>query len=645
MRESGKMNELQTLPQYLLEKVRRYPSDKVAVRQKEYGIWREYSWQDSYENTRSFALGLIGLGVQRGDKISTVGDNDRQYLWAYLGLQAVGAAQVGLFTDATPQEMAYVIAHSDSTFVMAKDQEQCDKLLEVKEDIPNVKHVIYWDDRGLWGYDDDWLISFEDVQKLGQELAQREPDRFETEVALGTGEELAMISYTSGTTGLPKGVMLTHGNMLNGARLFIEVDVRHDSDNHVSFLPLGWIAETVLGFATHVFSGVIINFPEEPETVRQNIREIAPEGLFYPARLWDTVVATVQVRINDASWINRKLYEWFLPIGYKAADRRFSGEAEGLGLKIAYGLGDKLVFSPLRNQLGLSNVRAAYTAGAALSPDAMRFFHALGINLKQIYGSTEVSGGATLHRDGDIKFASVGSPAPGIDLRISDEGEIQIAGPTVMKGYYKDPEATAKDIMVDEEGRRWFCTGDAGYIDDDGHVIYLDRVNDMMTLANKERFSPQFIEGRLKFSPFIRDVMAVGNENVEHVTALIIIDFENVGRWAEKRGLGFTTFVDLSQKSEVYAMIQAAVNEVNESLPPEGRVRHFVLMHKEFDADEAEMTRTRKLRRGFLNDRYQEIIDAMYGGKDEVHVRAPVRYQDGREGFIETEIRIMTLNP
>jgi long-chain acyl-CoA synthetase len=288
-------------------------------------------------------------------------------------------------------------------------------------------------------------------------------------------------------------------------------------------------------------------------------------------------------------------------------------------------------------------MRSAYTAGAALSPDAVRFFHALGINLKQVYGSTEVTGGATMHRDGDIKFASVGTPAPGIEVRVSESSEIQISGPTVMQGYYKNPEATAKDIIVDEDGRRWFCTGDAGYIDEDGHLIYLDRVKDMIELANGERFSPQFIEGRLKFSPYIRDVMAVGGETRHAVTALIIIDFDNVGHWAEKQGLGYTTFLDLSQKSEVYDLIQKAVTEVNENLPPAGRISHFVLMHKEFDADEAEMTRTRKLRRGFLFERYLDIIEAMYSDQKNIRVKAPVQYQDGREEIIETDIRIMSL--
>jgi long-chain acyl-CoA synthetase len=633
----------ETVPQFFLHQTQTQPPGKIALRQKEFGIWREFSWQDSYEQVKAFAMGLIALGVRRGDKICSVGDNDRQYLWAFIGLQAAGAAQVGLFTDATAAEMAYVIDHSDATFVLAKDQEQCDKLLDVREKLPNVRRVIYWDERGLWSYDEPWLMPFDDVLSLGRELSAREPGRFETEVALGRADDLAMICYTSGTTGLPKGVMLSHGNVLSAIRLYQEVDPRFDTDNHVSFMPMGWIAEPILGIAAHVYAGVVMNFPEEPETVRQNIREISPEMLFYNSRLWDSLVATVQVRMNDASRINRALYNQFLPVGYRMADAKFSGTAPGAGLRAAYSLGNLLVFGPLRDQMGLARVRAAYTAGSALSPDAMRFFHALGVNLKQIYGSTEVTGGATVHHDDAIKFASVGPPAPGIDIRIADDGEIQIAGPTVMQGYYKDADGTTRDVMVDPDGRRWFRTGDAGYIDDDGHVIYLDRVKDMLKLAGGESFSPQFIEGRLKFSPYIRDVMAIGGENREFVTALVIIDFENVAQWAEKQRISFTTFVDLSQRPQVYDLVRQAVEEVNASLPPAARIRRFVLMHKEFDADEAEMTRTRKLRRGVLYERYGDIIEAMYRGDETIQVRAPVRYQDGREGFIETAIRVMGL--
>ena len=637
------MNGLNTIPQHFLAQVRQNSPEKVALRQKEFGIWREFTWQDSYQQVRDFALGLIVLGLQRGDHLCSIGDNDRQYLWGFLAMQAVGAAGVGMYTDAIPNEMSYIINHSDATFALAKDQEQCDKFLELKDEIPNIKKVIYWDDKGLWSYDEEWLISFEEVQALGAELAQTEPDRFETEIALGHGDDSAMICYTSGTTGLPKGVVLSHENLLSVAAMAFEVDPRYNTDNHVSFMPMGWIAEPVFGIVPHCYQGMIMNFPEEPETVRQNIREIAPENLFYGARLWDQLVGQVQVQIEESTHLNRKLYETFLPIGYKVADKKFNKEPVGFGLKMAYTLGDLLVFAPLRNQLGLSNVRGAYTAGAVLSPDHIRFYHALGINLKQIYGSTEVCGGVTVHRDGDIKFASVGVPYPEATIRTSEEGELLIAGPMVMKEYYKNPEATAKDILVDEDGRRWFRTGDAGYIDDDGHVIFQDRVKNMLRLANGEVFSPQFIEGRLKFSPYIKDVMAVGGENKDYVTALIVMDFGNVGNWAERRGLGYTTFIDLSQKPEVYDLVQQAVADVNENLPPNGRVRRFVLMHKEFDADEEEMTRSRKLKRTVLFDKYSDIITSMYNGTEKVEVRATVQYQDGSTSVVETAVKVATL--
>ena len=637
------MGELQTLPQYFLDKVQKYAdTNKVAVRQKEFGIWREFSWQASYEQVRDFALGLVSLGLRRGDHVCSIGDNDREYLWGYLAIQAAGAAVIGMYTDAIPNEMEYIINHSDSILALAKDQEQCDKFLELREQIPKIKKVIYWDDKGLWNYDDDWLLSFEEVQAMGQALRQKEPDRFEMEVALGQKDDVATVCYTSGTTGLPKGVMLSHGNFIGVSKGYLALDTRYDTDNHLSFTPMGWIAEPAFGIAPHVVVGIVINFPEEPETVRENIREIAPDNIFYPARLWENLVGTVQVRIKDATWLNRKLYDYFLPIGYQVADKKLNKEAIPAGLDVLYRLGDRLVFRPLRDQLGMSQLRAAFTGGAALSPDHIRFFHALGINLRQAYASTEIAAGGTVHWDGDIKFASVGKPLVGVDVRVSDEGEIQFAGPTVMLGYYKNEEATEKDILV-ENGRRWFCTGDAGYIDEDGHVIFQDRVKNMMHLKNGEIFSPSFIEGRLKFSPYIRDVMSVGDLTRDFVTAMIIMDFENVGHWAEKQGLGYTTFTDLSQKREVYDLIQEAVNEVNKNLPAKARIRYFVLMHKEFDADEAEMTRSRKLRRNVLAEKYGNIVEAMYDGQEAIKVRAAVKYQDGSEGFVETDVRVMVV--
>jgi len=639
--EKGEKQRPDTLPKYFLERVQQYGDGKVAVRQKDFGIWQGYTWQEAYENVRDFALGLVALGLERGERVSIVGDNDRQYLWADLGIMSVGGVVVGIFTDAAPNEMEYVITHSEAVIALAKDQEQCDKLLEIREKIPNIKKVIYWDPRGMWYYDDPWLLSFEDVQALGRKLHEEQPGLFEKMIAEGKGSDYANFCYTSGTTGLPKGAMLTHDNFILASRYFEKTDPRYDDDNLVSFSPLAWIAENTLSVSPHVMYGIIVNFPEAPETIQSNIREIAPDALFYPARLWENLTALIQVRINDSTWLNRTLYRLFLPVGYRVADRHFAREPISPGLKFLYWLGDILVFHPLRDQLGLVNVRTAITAGAALSPDMFRFFRALGINLKQVFSSTETTAVGTMHREDDVKFATVGVPPDGLRMRITDEGEICLSGGNIFMGYYKNDEATAKALEIDEHGDRWFHTGDAGYIDEDGHLIYLDRVKDMIELASGEKFSPQFIEGRFKFSPYIRDVMAVGGPDRHFVAALVSIDFENVGRWAEKRGIPYTTYIDLSQKPEVYALIQEDVREVNKTMPAGGRVKKFVLMHKEFDADESEMTRTRKLRRGYLADHYRYIIDSIYGGEEQIKVSAVIHYQDGREGAVETALRIM----
>ncbi len=629
-----------TILQHFLRQVETNGAGRVALRQKELGIWREYSWKASCEQVRMFGLGLQELGLKRGEHVATIGDNDCQYLWAYLGLLAVGGVQVGLFTDATAEEAAYIIAHSDARFVLAQDQEQVDKMLAVRPQIPKVEHVIYWDERGLWAYDDPWLTPYDEVCRLGRALAAREPSRFGDEVARGHHDDLAILCYTSGTTGRPKGAMISHDNIISTTKAFNEVAPVNEDDNHVSLLPLGWIAEHAWGVAPHCLYGMIMNFPENLETVRENVREIAPNRVLYNSRLWDGLVGTIQVRLAESSRLNRMLYRLFLPVGQRVADRRLAGEAVSPALRLAHSIGNWCIFGPLRDKLGFTNLRAAYTAGGALSPDAMRFFHALGINLKQIYGLTEVTGGGTMHRDGDIKFASIGKPAAGIAVRTDEEGEIHIGGPTVFQGYFKNADATAESI-VEEKGTRWFRTGDAGYIDDDGHLIYLDRMKDMITLAGGERYAPQFIEGRLKFSPYILDVMAVGGPALEYVTALIIINFENVGNWAEKQGIVFTTFADLSQKGEVSELVRQAVEEVNANMPPGSRVRRFVLLHKEFDADESEMTRSRKLRRDVLYERYADMIETMYAGEDRFHVRTPVRYQDGSEHIIEMDLRIV----
>ncbi|MFQ5613205.1 MAG: AMP-dependent synthetase/ligase [Anaerolineae bacterium] len=634
----------ETLPQFWLEKVNKYQgTDKVAVRQKDLGIWQNYTWDDEYRQVRDFGLGLVELGLQPGERVAIIGDNDREYLWGALGIMAVGATVVGIFTDVTPREVEYVVTHSDATFVLAGDQEQCDKLLEIKDKLPGVRHVIYWDDRGMWHYDDPWLLDFKEIQALGQQAAQQSSSRFEALIAAGDASKAAMFCYTSGTTGLPKGAMLSHQNFVYAVQAFGEIDPRRDTDNYVSFLPLAWIGGAALDIAPHTVDGVILNFTEKPETVQENIREIAPDSLLYNSRLWESLVATIQARMLDSTWLNRWLYKVFLAVGYKVADFHFQKKATPLTWRLLYQLGNFLFYRPLLSQFGLHKARAAYTAGSALSPDVIRFFRALGLSLRQIYGSTEVTGGALMHPPDDIKFESVGKPVRDSAMQISPEGEILLTGPGLFLGYHKNPEATEEAIYTDENGVRWFRTGDAGHIDEDGHLIYLERVKDLIELAGGEKYSPQYIEGRLKFSPFISQAMTIGDKSQTFVTAMITIDFENVGRWAEKQGLTYTTYTDLAQKPEVYELIRKDVESVNQTLPGSAQVHRFVLLHKEFDADEGEMTRTRKLRRRFLADRYADIIDALYSNRPEIKVSTTVEYRDGRTGQIDTTLRLETL--
>ena len=628
------MSNPQTLPQYLQQSAHKYGNTRVAMRKKQLGIWREFSWMESYMRVRHLALGLQQLGLQHGDKVCIIGDNDPQYFWAQLAAQSCGGIAVGIFTDSAPNEIQYVAQHSDAVIVFAKDQEQCDKMLSIRANVPAIRRVIYWEDRGLWNYRDNWLMSFESLIKEGREIDLREPTKYDERVAQGNADDLAIFCYTSGTTGAPKGAMLAHKNLISGAVTSTSVDPRFDTDEYLSFLPPAWITENVLGLAIHVMNGMVINFPEEPETVQDNIREISPHALLFSSRLWESLVSMVQARIADTSWVNRALYNAFMPIGYRVADLRFGKGNVPIVWKFLNWLGEVAIFAALRDKLGLSRMKSAYSSGAALSPDVVRFFRAIGVSIRNLFGSTE---GIihTLHVGNDVKFETVGVPPPGVELKISPDGEILVKSPMVFQGYYKNPETTAKAL----EGG-WFHTGDAGYLRDDGHLIYLDRVKDLLELATGDKFSPQYIEGRLKFSQYVKDVMVVGGHERAFVTAVINIDFANVGRWAEKKRIAYTTFVDLSQKTEVYDLIKQDVLHVNETLPPPARVKSFVLLHKEFDPDEGDLTRTRKLRRNVMEDRYRDLIEAMYSGKDEVRVSAQVKYRDGRAGVIETAVRV-----
>ena len=632
--------EYNTIPKAFLRSVKRFGA-RVAMRKKRYGIWQEYTWDEVYTHVRNFSLGLVSMGLTHGEKVAIVGENDPEFYWAEIAVHSAGAITTAIFTDANPDELGYVTTNSDSVFLLAHDQEQCDKALELrehpqfKEGFKNIRKVIYWEDRGLWNYNDDWLMSFEEVEALGAEYLKANPTLFEDMIAKGKPEDVMIFSYTSGTTSLPKAAMITHANLLHANSNIVEFAPRNYTDNYVSFSPLAWITEQSLGLTSHLLYGFQVNFPESPETVQHDIREIAPSTLLFPSRIWEGLARTMQMRINDSYVFNRVLFKLFMPIAYKVIDLEDAGKAIPFHLRVLRMLGEIAVLQPLRDKIGMVNMRDAITSGAALSPDVLRFFRAVGVELKSLYGSTEMQG-VTMHYPGDVKLASVGEIPPGIEIKIAENQEIRVRSKAVFAGYYKAEDKTAE--AFDEDG--FFMTGDAGYIDEDGHLIYLDRAKDMIQLANGESFSPQYIEGRLKFSRFIQDVMAVGGFDMEYVTAIVIIDFENVARWAEKNRINFTTYVDLTQKIEIYNIIKEEIERVNETLPPAGRIRKFVILHKAFDADEAELTRTRKLRRRALEQRYGDMLDAMYNDKDEVIVSAEVKYRDGRSGTVETAVRV-----
>jgi long-chain acyl-CoA synthetase len=626
------MSALDTFPKLLLQNAERL-GERAALREKDLGIWRETSWQRYGERVRDFSLGLVALGLQRGGKVAVVGDNRPEWIIAELAAQSAGAASVGIYQDSTLTEVVFVIDHCDAKFVVAEDQEQVDKILGITEQLPKVTHVIYADPRGLRRYKHEKLLSFEEVEKRGRELHAREPDLFRRNVAQGKGSDLAMICYTSGTTGSPKGAMLTFANLLTMAMSLHEVDPRRQGDEFVSFLPLAWIGEQMMSVATALSIGFTINFPEEPETALHDIREIGPNVMFAPPRIWEGLNSTVQVKIMDTTPLKRFLYERLMPIGYKVADLRLAKGRVPALWRLLYFLADWLLFRALKDRLGLSNLRSGTTGGAALGPDVFRFFHAMGVRLKQIYGQTEISGISCIHRDERIRFHTVGEPIPGTDVRINERGEILSRSAAVFLGYYKNDEATRTTLT---EG--WLHSGDAGYMED-GQLVVIDRLKDVLRLADGTQFSPQFIENRLKFSPYIKEAVVIGQDK-PYLAALVCIDQGIVGKWAEKEKISYTTYTDLSAKPRVYDLLQREIDNVNKTLPQAAKIRKFVLLYKELDADDEELTRTRKVRRSFVEDRYKGIIGALYGDEDKIAIDTTIRYQDGRTARIQANLAV-----
>lgn len=627
----------ETLPQFLIEHARQTPN-KYAMRERNYGIWQAITWGQYLEHVKHFCLGMVSLGLQPEEAIAIIGDNRPEWVIAELAAQSAGAKSIGLYQDSGVKEIIYIILHADVSFIIVEDQEQVDKILEMWSELRGVRKVIYYDPKGLRNYTEDFLISFQDVEQLGQLYDRDHPGWFEERVAQGKASDIAILSTTSGTTGDPKLAALTHESMVSMGHNLMKVDPMAPQDEFVSFLPLAWIGEQMMVISCGLKVGFTVNFPEEPETVQHDLREIGPQVMFSPPRIWENLVSQVQVKIEDSSLLKKKLYNWAMPIGYQMADIRFRKETPSLGLRWKYKLADWLIFQEIKDHLGLRRLKRAYTGGAALGPDVFRFFHALGVNLKQIYGQTEINGIAVVHRDGDIKFQTVGTPIPETEIKIDENGEILMRSPAVMTSYYRNPDATAGAL---KDG--WLHSGDAGYFDEDGHLIVIDRAKDVMTLHDGTKFSPQFIENKLKFSPYVREAVVFGGD-WPFVSAMINIDFANVGKWAENHQIAYTTYTDLSQKVQVYELIRQQVERANADLPPAARIQRFLLLHKELDADDAELTRTRKVRRNLIAQRYDDIISALYSQSSHLDVETTITYQDGRTAVLQTRLKIESMN-
>jgi long-chain acyl-CoA synthetase len=626
-----------TLPKLLLRNYREFGARVTAIREKDRGIWRSYTWADYLEIVRELYFGLCLLGLQAGDRVGIIGENKPHAYWFELAAQSARGVVVGIFADCTPDEVRYYLQHSGARFVVCHDQEQVDKILRVKDEVPALQKVVYWDPKGLWSYREPLLISMEELRDLGRKCAANRPDTFEQAVESTVGDDTAVFFYSSGTTGLPKAAMVTHRALIGMAAAVHKVDSYSAHEEYLSFLPIAWITEQLFGVSCSLLFALTVNFPEEPETVQENLREVGPRVVFFGPRQWEHLNRIIQAKMLDARLFNRVAYSLALNLAGRVADSRMMGKRPGLLGRALLGMADFVVFRPLRDRLGLARTRVAYTAGAAVSPDVIRYFHTIGVNLKQLYGSSE-TGVVTLHRDNQVKPETCGPPLPGVEVALSLEGEVLVRTPNLFSGYYKEEKKTAEVLRSG-----WYHTGDFGSIDNDGHLIVMDRMADLRQLAGGRKFSPQYLETRLRFSPYIKDALVTGRSDKPFVAALINIDLENVGRWAEARRIAYTTFADLSQKEGVIQLVASEIKKVNDTLPEWARIRRFINLPKEFDPDEAELTRTRKLRREFLEDRLADLVEALFGESGELLVESTITYRDGRRGTVQNRILVNSI--
>ncbi|HXH03776.1 MAG TPA: long-chain fatty acid--CoA ligase [Candidatus Competibacteraceae bacterium] len=621
-----------TFPKLLAHNAQQWPT-QVAMREKEFGIWNEYTWAECARRVRLTALGLHTLGVGEGDVVGLIGDNRPQWIWAEVAAHAVGAMSLGIYQDSLNDEVAYLINYAEAKVVVAEDEEQADKLLAIAEDCPSLRHIVYCDPRGMRKYDDPRLLSLEELLRRGEALQQQQPGLYEQWLEAGQGGKVAILCATSGTTSRPKLSMLAAGPFLDHCTAYLRADPRRPGDNYVSVLPLPWIMEQVYAVGQWLVSRAIVNFVEEPETMMSDLREIGPHFVLLAPRVWESIAADVRSRMMDSTRFKRLMFDLGMKLGMQALE-------QGRRSRLA----DFILFRALRDRLGFSFLRSAATGGAALGPETFKFFQAMGVPLRQIYGQTELAGAYTTHRLDDVDFDTVGVPFDNSAVRIEDPdengvGEVVARTSGMFLGYYKNEEATKADVR---DG--WMHTGDAGYIKDNGHLVVIDRIKDIAVTSGGARFSPQFIENKLKFSPFIAEAVIIG-QNRPYLAAIVCIRYSIVSKWAESRGIAFTNYTNLAAQPQVYELLENEIRQVNASLPEAQRIKRFVLLYKELDPDDGELTRTRKVRRGVIADKYGDIIEGIYSDADTVKVDTVITFQDGSKSRIQTELRIVDLEP
>jgi long-chain acyl-CoA synthetase len=639
MVERADQSALETFPRLLFHHAQRRPN-KVAVREKDLGIWQAWTWSEVAEHVSALACGLAELGFKRGDNLAIIGDNRPRLYWTMAAVQCLGGVPVPLYQDAVAQEMKFVLDNAEIKFAIVEDQEQVDKLLEIKDATPQLQHILYDDPRGMRHYNQPFLHGIDEVLEMGRIHHKNHPGFLKNEIDKGCSDDVAVMLYTSGTTGNPKGVCHTHRSVIWAAKGGAEFDNLSDADEVLSYLPMAWVGDYLFSYGQALVTGFAINCPESGDTVMTDMREIGPTYYFAPPRVYENLLTTVMIRMEDAGAIKRKLFHFFMDVAKRCGAEVLDGKPVGAVDRVLYGLGNLLIYGPLRNVLGMTRIRVAYTAGAAIGPDLFKFYRSIGINLKQLYGSTETVAYVCLQPDGDIRFDTVGTPAPGVEVKIAENGEIVVKSTAMLQGYYKRPDATAEAFNKDG----YFLTGDAGYFDPDGHLKIIDRAKDVGKTADGTMYAPNYIENKLKFFTHIKEAVAFGNGK-PYVTAFINVDQAAVGDWLERRNLSYSGYPDMAGKDEVYDLVQECVEQINAELAKDptlsgSQIKRFLVLPKELDADDGELTRTRKVRRNFIAERYGVLIDALYSGVSSCHIESVVKYEDGRSGKIEADVKI-----